>query len=280
MARSSSISSLNRRGGSVCDARSTPDRDRQGGVSSAGRPGHRDPSRRDPCRDRSQRSRQSTLVRVLSGEWAPSRGSVELDGQSLGDMAIGQRARRLAVLPQHSMLDFPFTGREVIAMSRIAQDSPAAVDRQVVDEVIGKMGLESLSTRVYTTLSGGEKQRIQLARVLARTVGGPQSACYLLDEPTAPLDLAHQLLLAETIESVKQLGASFVLVMHDINLAARICDRMVPLSEGLDRSRRSAIRSPRAGTSSGCLRCRGRARRPRIRGAGDLRSSVGCCRPS
>lgn len=175
---------------------------------------------------------KSTLVRVLSGEWAPTTGRVELDGQRLGDMAIGQRARRLAVLPQHSMLDFPFTGREVIAMSRIAQDSPAAADARVVDEVIAVMGLDALSTRVYTTLSGGEKQRIQLGRVLAQLWEMPESACYLLDEPTAPLDLAHQLLLAETIESVKQRGAAFVLVMHDINLAARLCDRMVLMSAG------------------------------------------------
>jgi len=175
---------------------------------------------------------KSSLVRVLSGEWTPTGGAVHLDGRPLGGIGLRERARRLAVLPQYSMLDFPFSGREVIAMSRMPHDSPASVDRAIVDDVIAALGLEALAARVYTTLSGGEKQRIQIARVLAQLWESPEAACYLLDEPTAPLDLAHQLLLAETVASIKQQGAGFLLVMHDINLAARLCDRMVLLSNG------------------------------------------------
>ncbi len=177
-------------------------------------------------------SGKTSLIKVLSGEWAADAGTIAINGLPLTELSLGVRARMMAVLPQHNALDFPFLGRDVIEMARLPFDEAAVVSRKVVDEVLVELDLEELAGRIYTTLSGGERQRIQIARVLCQLWERPSSANFLLDEPTAPLDLSHQLKWMEAVRSLCRQGAASLVVMHDINLAARLADRILLVSDG------------------------------------------------
>lgn len=175
---------------------------------------------------------KSSLLRVLSAENALSGGLVTLDGKSLGEVARGERARRLAVLPQHSTLDFPFTVCEVIEMGRIPHATGSATNKQMVAQVMDRLKLTSLGERIYTTLSGGEKQRVQIARILCQLWDCLDASYLLFDEPTAPLDLAHQLAFLDVATELARRGAGVLLVMHDINLAVRCAGSMVIMKAG------------------------------------------------
>lgn len=174
---------------------------------------------------------KSSLIRVLSGEW-PAGGDVLLDGGSLRSMAPLARARRMAVLPQQNFLDFPFPVREVVEMSRFPHETTALTDAQIVKEVMAGLEIDDLAGRTYTTLSGGERQRVHFARVLAQLWESRASGVFLLDEPTAPLDLSHQLLIMAQVRALAAAGAAVLVVMHDINLASRFCDRIVLMAGG------------------------------------------------
>lgn len=174
---------------------------------------------------------KSSLVRALSGEW-PVSGDVLMDGASLRSMAPLARARRMAVLPQQSFLDFPFPVREVVEMSRFPHETTALTDSQIVKDVVAALEIDDLAGRTYTTLSGGERQRVHLARVFAQLWEARSTGVFLLDEPTAPLDLAHQLLIMEQVRALAAAGAAVLVVMHDINLASRFCDRIVLIGGG------------------------------------------------
>jgi len=175
---------------------------------------------------------KSSLLKLISGEYTATRGNVFLDGEIMADIDLDRRARKLAVLPQRSMLDFPFLVHEVIEMGRYPQMTGIQTDRKVTSEVVARLGLDDLSNRVFTTLSGGERQRVQIARVLAQLWEQPETANYLFDEPTAPLDLAHQLEFFEHMRSLAEKGSTILLVVHDINLAARFSDRLILLKDG------------------------------------------------
>lgn len=175
---------------------------------------------------------KSTLLRLLCHELDPSSGTVTLDGKALSQVPRAERARRIAVLPQHAALDFPYTGQEVIGMGRLPAGTSAVVDRRVVDEVVAFTGVEALARSRYTTLSGGERQWIHIARVFAQLWDRMDGAVFLMDEPTAPLDLAHQLRLADMIGKVRNRGAAILVVMHDIDLASRLADRLALLAGG------------------------------------------------
>lgn len=175
---------------------------------------------------------KTSLLRVLSGELKPSSGRVMFDGNPLASISLESRARSLAVLPQQSSLDFPFIAREVMLMGRIPHFTGKLVDQAIVDEVTEHLQLGELSNRPYTTLSGGERQRIQIARVLCQVWDCLDDSYVLLDEPTAPLDLAHQLGVLELLRELSGRGAGIMLVIHDINLAARFCDRMILMLSG------------------------------------------------
>ncbi|MBP20387.1 MAG: heme ABC transporter ATP-binding protein [Gammaproteobacteria bacterium] len=175
---------------------------------------------------------KSSLLKLISGEYTATRGNVFLDGEIIADIDLDRRARKLAVLPQRSMLDFPFLVHEVIEMGRYPQMTGIQTDRKVTSEVVARLGLDDLSNRVFTTLSGGERQRVQIARVLAQLWEQPETANYLFDEPTAPLDLAHQLEFFKHMRSLAEKGSAILLVVHDINLAARFSDRLILLKDG------------------------------------------------
>ncbi len=178
---------------------------------------------------------KSSLLRVLCGDLHPTAGLVALNGRPLAAWDTASRARVLAVLPQHSTLDFPFTAREVVALARIPHNTGVARDREIVQAALDAVDAGYLDKRYYTQMSGGERQRVQLARVLAQiwepTPEG--SRVLLLDEPTSAFDLSHQQLTLDVVRRFASEGVAVLAVLHDLNLAARCADRMVVLSCGL-----------------------------------------------
>ncbi len=174
---------------------------------------------------------KSSLLQLICGQLALHSGSIQLSGQALQQWTLMQRARRLAVLPQRSVLEFPFTVEEVVRLGRMPHNSGHAADSRVVDEVLAAVDMRALRHRPYTQLSGGERQRTQLARVFAQIWQG-EERLLLLDEPTSALDLAHQQQLVQTVARLAADGCAVVMVVHDVNLLAACADRLLALGEG------------------------------------------------
>jgi iron complex transport system ATP-binding protein len=172
---------------------------------------------------------KSTLIKALAGDIQHT-GEAIITGLAATPI---QRARQIAVLPQLSLLNFPYRVSEVVNLARIPHRSGWARDQQVVDQALSLMDINFLKDRFYTELSGGEKQRVQLARALAQIwdVGDAANGTrlLLLDEPTTALDLGHQRDLMLAVRKFAKQGVAVVMVLHDINLAARYADTMLAL---------------------------------------------------
>ncbi|MBC6428077.1 MAG: heme ABC transporter ATP-binding protein [Cellvibrionales bacterium] len=176
---------------------------------------------------------KSTLLRTICGEQRLRSGRVRFNGREIGDWPARTLARHLAVLPQHSVLNFPFTAAEVVALARIPHRTGAAADARLVADVLEFLDATHLAERRYPQLSGGEQQCIQLARVLAQIwQPADQPRLLLLDEPAAHFDLAHQERLLRTVAALAGAGVSIVLVVHDLNLAIACADRLAVLGGG------------------------------------------------
>ena len=179
---------------------------------------------------------KSTLLKVLCGDLVPTSGGVVLEGRSLRDWAPLQQARCRAVLPQESSLSFPFTVLEVVLMGRgpHTRGPYDGHDREIAWAALERTGVAELAKREYPTLSGGEKQRVQFARVLAQIWEPPEAGHrYLfLDEPTNNLDLAHQHHTLNVARRFALEGTAVVAVLHDLNLAAQYADRILLLQRG------------------------------------------------
>jgi iron complex transport system ATP-binding protein len=172
---------------------------------------------------------KSTLLAVLAGELDPGRGSVELDGHPLGRWTPIDMARRRAVLPQSHTVGFPFSAAEVVAMGRAPwQRTPqAGRDDEVIAAAMAATDCTHLAGRSFPSLSGGERARVALARVLAQ-----DTATLLLDEPTAALDLGHQEAVLTLAADRAATGAAVVVVLHDLASAAAYADRVAVLDDG------------------------------------------------
>jgi len=175
---------------------------------------------------------KSTLLAALCDELAASEGTVSLDGQKLSDWPGQERARRLAVLPQSSSLNFAFSVNEVVAMGRLPHASGRVRDAQIVAEALSAADALHLAGRSYLALSGGERQRVHLARVLAQLWPGAEGQTLLLDEPTSMLDPLHQHTTLQAVRDFAGRGAAVLVILHDLNLAARYCDHLLLLQEG------------------------------------------------
>ncbi|MFA5630113.1 MAG: heme ABC transporter ATP-binding protein [Porticoccaceae bacterium] len=177
---------------------------------------------------------KSSLLKVLTGDNPVSSGTVSLNGRPLVEWPPAQRARILGVLPQHTVLDFPFTAREVVALGRTPHDTGTARDAEIVAAALAAVDASYLEKRYYTNMSGGEKQRVQLARVLAQ-IWEPSEIgerFLLMDEPTSAFDLSHQQMCLDIVERFSASGVGVLMVLHDLNLAARCADNLVVLSCG------------------------------------------------
>lgn len=183
---------------------------------------------------------KSTLLGALSGELPPAQGEVWLDQRPLHDWPDRQRAQRLAVLAQSSTLNFAFRVDEVVAMGRLPHASGRLRDGQIVQQALQAADALHLAERSYLALSGGERQRVHLARVLAQLWPGGEGQILLLDEPTSMLDPLHQHTTLQATRAFAEQGAAVLVILHDLNLAARYCDRLLLL----DRGRPQALGSP------------------------------------
>jgi iron complex transport system ATP-binding protein len=175
---------------------------------------------------------KSTLLGALCGELRAHQGSVWLDERELSDWTGTSRAQRLAVLPQVSTLDFAFRVEEVVGMGRLPHQSGRARDAEIVAAALHAADAGHLSGRSYLALSGGERQRVHLARVLAQLWPGEAGQTLLLDEPTSMLDPLHQHTTLQAVREFANRGAAVLVILHDLNLAARYCDRLLLLEGG------------------------------------------------
>lgn len=175
---------------------------------------------------------KSTLLRVLSGELAPSEGTVKLKGREPQSYRPRELALERAVLSQSITVSFPFTVREIVRMG--AGERGAAADK-LVDMALAEVDLTGFQNRIIGTLSGGEQQRAHFARVLVQLACGEMErgpGILLLDEPTASLDLRHQLDIVAAARTRTGDGATVVTILHDLNLAALLAHRVIVLGGG------------------------------------------------
>ncbi|MFC9360653.1 ABC transporter ATP-binding protein [Rhodococcus sp. NPDC057014] len=173
-------------------------------------------------------SGKSSLLRLLNGIVRPTSGVVTLDGNDLTTVRRKDIARAVAVVSQHADTDVDISVRDVVRLGRIPHRGTfggnPAVDDAAVAAALEHTGLTAKADRLWHRLSGGEKQRVQIARALAQ-----QPRELLLDEPTNHLDIHHQL---ELLSLVTRLPVTSVIALHDLNLAAMFCDTVIVLKEG------------------------------------------------
>ena len=171
---------------------------------------------------------KSTLARIACGLLAPVSGQVLLGADPMAKVPRRERARRVAFLPQHQPADLAFTAREVALMGRAPHLGLWALegerDRAIADAALAEADVLGLAERPVAQLSGGERQRVFLARAFAQ-----QASMLVLDEPTAGLDLGHQVLLVNALRRRAREGNGALLVLHDLALAGAACDRLVLL---------------------------------------------------
>lgn len=173
---------------------------------------------------------KSTLMRAMLG-LAPFAGRVRLDDRDLASLSARERARRLAYLPQGQTLHWPLTAERLVALGRLPHLAPLSKlgpdDRAAVAEAMARADVGHLMGRVATELSGGERARVMLARALAVGAAG-----LVADEPLAALDPGHQIDVMELLAREARGGALVVVVLHDLTMAARYCDRLLLLDGG------------------------------------------------
>jgi iron complex transport system ATP-binding protein len=176
-------------------------------------------------------SGKTTLLRLLAGILAPTAGQVFLDGRPLARIPAMERARRVAYLPQNTWVEFDLTVEEVVCLGRFPHTGPwrpfAAADRQQVEWALARLELDAIRRQALPTLSGGERQRVFLARALAQ-----DAPLLVLDEPTAALDVGHQLALMDLLRGLNAAGRTILAAVHDLNLAAAHFERLLLLDRG------------------------------------------------
>ncbi len=174
---------------------------------------------------------KSTLLHVLLGLRHVERGGVFSSGEPLSSLSRREVARRIAFVPQETRNDFDFTVRELVAMGRMPHlgrfEPERRTDVEAIERALELTETRRFSDRTLSELSGGERQRVHIARAIAQ-----ETDVLLLDEPTANLDVAHQLEVMSLIRRLVRAGKAAAIALHDLSLAARFGDRIVVLGEG------------------------------------------------
>ena len=173
-------------------------------------------------------SGKSTILKNLYRALKPDHGAVLFDKEDLYKMNTKATAKKIGVVGQENSVPFDFKVEEIVAMGRSPHkklfDGDTATDQKIVKNALHQTGIEHMAKRNYLQLSGGEKQRVIIARVLAQ-----QTDFLLLDEPTNHLDIRYQL---QMFDLMKELGVTVLSTIHDLNIAALYCDRIYVLKEG------------------------------------------------
>lgn len=177
---------------------------------------------------------KTTLFNLLASEKNSIAGEIYFNNSKLDLLDNQIKAQHIAVLPQHYSLEFDFWVDEVISLGRLPHLTNAKENREIVQSVIELLDLTHLQSRKYPSLSGGEKQRVQFARVLAQVYDGENfdGKCLLLDEPTSALDLLHQHKLLSLLDILKAKGLTIIAIMHDLQMVADYSDRILMLKSG------------------------------------------------
>lgn len=170
---------------------------------------------------------KSTLVGILCGDLDTHSGSVLLSGKPIADYSRRELALQRAVMPQANDFPFSYLVHDIVAMGRASHPHNPEYDEKVIDQAMIQTGIEHLADRDVTTLSGGEKARVTLARVIAQ-----DASVVLLDEPTAALDISHQQQTMQLCGQMAQAGKAVIAVMHDIQLSASRCTMIALMSHG------------------------------------------------
>jgi iron complex transport system ATP-binding protein len=177
-------------------------------------------------------SGKTTLLRLMAGMLTPQSGAVRLDGMPVSAFSRRDLARRIAVVPQETHATFDFTVLDMVLMGRYPHLGPFALeganDMAIARTALGVTGTSGLESRLFATLSGGEKQRVVIAAALAQA-----SDVLLLDEPTAALDLGYQFEIASLLRRLNaERGTTMIVSTHDLNLVAALCEQIVLLKAG------------------------------------------------
>ena len=176
-------------------------------------------------------SGKSTIVRALLGRVEIKSGCAQIDGEDARSVAPSVLALKMAVVPQREETTFPMRVRDYVALGRFPHlglwRSPEAEDRNAVDVGLEQSGVAELADRTTDALSGGEWQRVRIARALAQ-----RAPALVLDEPTTFLDVAHEMAIFELLASLARAGLAVLLVSHQLNLLARFADTIVLLDRG------------------------------------------------
>lgn len=173
-------------------------------------------------------SGKSTLLKAVYRILRKYSGDIVIDGSELRNVSIHDSALKTSVVPQHTYSPFDFTVKEVVLMGRAPHKKSMEFDNKedydIANECLNKVGMRDFAERNFSTLSGGEQQRIILARAMAQ-----RTPCMILDEPTNHLDIKYQLQLMDV---VKSLNLTVLSALHDLNIAAEYCDRLYMLKDG------------------------------------------------
>ncbi|WP_421577632.1 heme ABC transporter ATP-binding protein [Shinella sp. M31] len=180
-------------------------------------------------------SGKTTTMKALAGE-LPSKGEIMINGQALGTLEPWQLAVKRAVLPQAATIAFPFTVREIVRMGlTVVPNRHAERIEATTAAALAAVDLSGFAGRFYQELSGGEQQRVQLARVLSQIwepVLDGEPCFLMLDEPVSALDIRHQLTIMTLARRYCKGGGGVIAVMHDLNLTAMFADHMVMMKDG------------------------------------------------
>ncbi len=174
---------------------------------------------------------KSTLLRLLARIINPTAGRILVDGEDISGYEAKELYKKISFLPQTSYFDFPLSVLEVVLTGRYPYlgifENEGKEDMKRAEDCLSLVDLEGFSRRKVTTLSGGEQQRVSIARVLAQ-----ETDFIFLDEPSSHLDMHHKFALMELLRSVAQRGKGVAAVLHDLDLASRFCERILVLESG------------------------------------------------
>jgi iron complex transport system ATP-binding protein len=177
---------------------------------------------------------KTALLNALLGDIQLTSGDIKFAGLAMQRWSVATRAKHLAVLPQLSLLNFPYTVDEVVALGRTPHSTGIKTDQVIIQAAMTAMDIGYLRGRLYTQLSGGEKQRTQLARVMAQIWRGEDAEprLLILDEPTSSLDLGHKQQLMQSVHQFSAQGVAVIMVEHDLTVVGNYAQKVLALQCG------------------------------------------------